>query len=149
MNSPNCIRTPFYRRASAGGAPAPRRPEAPTALVVRAPSATDGLHHALRGARDEAGVAAQHDEAVAARDHRTRVIGGEGDAAQRDLAVSPDLRLRLRHDLAEVRMVELARHTEALREIATRDGDHVEPADREDVVERVHADLRLDQHDVQ
>src|SRR5262249_29539273 len=108
MNSPNCIRGPFYRRAAAGGGPRARPPAAPTALVVRAPSATDDLHHALRGARDQAGVAAQHDEAVAARDHRARVIGREGDAAQRDFAVGPDLRLRLRHDLAEVRMVELA-----------------------------------------
>src|SRR5262245_56985075 len=117
MNSPNCIRAPFSRLASAGGAPAPRRPAAGTASAVRAPSGSDGLYHALRGAGDQAGVAAQDHEAVAARDHRARIVGGEGDAAQRDLAVGPDLRLRLRDDLTEVRMVKLAGHPEVLREI--------------------------------
>src|SRR5262245_47418115 len=36
-------------------------------------SAPDGLHHALRGARHQGGVAAQHHEPVAAPDHRARL----------------------------------------------------------------------------
>ncbi len=97
----------------------------------------------------EPGVAAQDDEAIAPRDHRARVVGREGDAAQRDVAVGEDLRFGLRDDLAQVGMLELAGHAETLREIAARHRDDVEPADRENVVQRVHAGLRLDQHDVQ
>src|SRR5215831_20524997 len=121
-------------RASAGGAPAPRRPAALD---------TYRLHHAQRRAGDQPGVAAEDHEAIAARDHRARVVGREGDATEGDFAVGANLRLRLRDDLAQVRMLELAGHAEILREIAPRDGDDVEATDREDVVQRVHAGLRL------
>src|SRR6185312_13689757 len=68
----------------------------------------DGSHHALRGARDEAGVAAQDDEAVAAADHHAGLLGRERDATERHVAAGEDRRLRLRDDVAQAWMVELA-----------------------------------------
>jgi hypothetical protein len=102
------------------------------------------LHHALRRAGDQAGVAAENDEAVAAGDHRARVVGRERDAAEGHLAVGEDLRLGASDDLTQPRMVELAGHAEALREIAAGHRDDVEAVDGQDVVERVDAGRRLD-----
>jgi hypothetical protein len=46
-------------------------------------------------------------------------------------------------------MVELAWDAQVLREVAAGHRDDVQPGDREDVVQRVHAGEGLDQHDVQ
>src|SRR3989442_5462061 len=86
----------------------------------------DGLYDTLRGAADQAGVAAQHDEAVAPRDHRTRVVSRERDASERNILVRKNLRLGPGHDFAHARMIELTRETEALRQIAARHRDDVE-----------------------
>src|SRR5438046_393883 len=88
----------------------------------------DGLYDALRGAADQTGVAAQHDEAVAPRDHRARVVRRKRDAAEDHVLVGEDLRLGPSHDFAHARMIELTRETEALRQIAARHCDDVESA---------------------
>ena len=62
------------------------------------------------GGAVEAGIASQHDEAVASGNHRARVVRRERDAAERDLAVRADLRLGFRDDLDQVGMIELPGH---------------------------------------
>jgi hypothetical protein len=86
---------------------------------------------------------------MAAGDHRARVFGRERDAAEGHLAVGEDLRLRASDDLTQPGMVELAGHAEALRKIAAGHRDDVEAVDGQDVVERIDAGRRLDQHDAQ
>src|SRR4051794_24587287 len=105
----------------------------------------EGAHRAL----DKPNVRAEHDEAVATRDHRLRLGGGERNAAQCDARPSEDLRLGLGHHGLEAWVIELSGYPEILGKITARNAHTVNPIHGDDVVETVDGCGRLDQHDVE